>query len=645
MNDASRTEAAHVQRPIDDNAATGDAPGSRPDDAAGGDAPAESWPPLLARALPGFPVDALPAPVAAWVAAIAEHTQTPSDLAAIVALGVLSAAALGCAVVDCGAWEEEPALYLLPALPSGERKSTVVRAATEPLRAIERERRDAAKPALHKMSARRTALESRGRKLGQQTGDGDAAERVEAEHELARVMAELDEVGVAIAPRILVDDVTPEKLGSLLAQHGSLAAIVAESALIDTIVGGRYSDGKANLHLICKAYNGEPTTIDRKGHDTEYLERPLLAITLVVQPHVLEGILAHRIARAQGLVGRFAYALPETLLGRRRVDPARVPPEVSAGWAEVVRRVAGIADNADNDDSPEAAVGIVSTFQPQRIPLGLEAERHLTELRRQTEPRLGPGGDLAAIADWAHRHHGRVARIAGNTHLCEAEARQPISENTMLNALRIGDYFLAHGIAAFTGTDARTHRALRWLEARGTVTLRELHRGPLGSRGTSAEAEKLADDLQRLNALRELPPTHPTSREFEVHPDLAGNANASPPPPARTDETKEPADATDLETSAERRLSLDSRSSPHPAPRPRLAEGPQSLAHPVARRSPPTCEEAIPLVAARAPMRAATVAPPTGGSRGFLARPSSPTASEDLQTVQPEVRHGDDEKA
>jgi hypothetical protein len=103
-----------------------------------------NWPKPLARALPDFPVDALPRSVAAWVAATADHTQTPADLAAVAALGVLSGAALGRAVVDCGAWEEELGLYLLPALPSGERKSTVLRAAIGPLRALERERRDAA---------------------------------------------------------------------------------------------------------------------------------------------------------------------------------------------------------------------------------------------------------------------------------------------------------------------------------------------------------------------------------------------------------------------------------------------------------------------------------------------------------------------
>ena len=61
--------------------------------------PASSeWPTLAVRGLPAFPVDAFPSAVATWARATAEHTQTPVDLAALAALGVLSAAAIGSGV-------------------------------------------------------------------------------------------------------------------------------------------------------------------------------------------------------------------------------------------------------------------------------------------------------------------------------------------------------------------------------------------------------------------------------------------------------------------------------------------------------------------------------------------------------------------
>lgn len=107
----------------------------------------------------------------------------------------------------------------------------------------------------------------------------------------------------------------------------------------------------------------------------------------------------------------------------------------------------------------------------------------------------------------------------------------------MLAALRIGDYLLAHGVAALTGPDGLTRRALQWLTSRGraTVSVRELQRGPMGARGTADEAAGLADQLVEYGALRLIPAQHigpgrPPSPSYEVHPDLIRQAD-------RTDRT------------------------------------------------------------------------------------------------------------
>jgi Protein of unknown function (DUF3987) len=488
------------------------------------------WPTLSSRTLPAFPAEALPCSVATWVNATAEHTQTPVDLPALAALGVLSGAAIGGAVVDCGVWDEELGLYLLPAMPSGERKSAVLKAATRPLREIERERADLAAPRVRELRSRREVLELQARNLTKVAAreNSDPAERFDADQQMAAVGAELDSIGQPSVPRLLADDATPEALAGLLSKHGSIAVLAAESALIDNLAG-RYSDGKANLHLVCAAYSGEPTTIDRKGDDPQRIDRPVLTIGLVVQPHVLEGLISHPTARAQGLVARFAYALPETQLGRRKINASPVSTAVSEGWAAAVRHVAKSADKTDKTPLNQSSVSFVSTPEPARITLTTAASRLLTELQERIEPRLGPAGDLHSVADWAGRHHGRVARIAGLLHLCEHDATEPIAAETMDAALRIGDYLLAHGVEALMGPDDKTRRALRWLERRGepTVTVRELHRGPCGTRGPVEQAQELARGLERLGALRPLLAAEsalgrPKSPAYAVNPRLVG---------------------------------------------------------------------------------------------------------------------------
>lgn len=341
--------------------------GAAREEASDPDAPddREDWSPLTIAKLPAFPLDALPPSVGLFAEAVAEETQTPPDLAALVALGVISAASIGGAIeIDCGTWTEEVALYILAVMPSGDRKSAVLRLVVAPLAMIERELRDEAAPQIRDRRTRRDALEARKNKLVRKAGElDDPSERAIVEAELADVAAQLEAIGEPIPPRLFADDATPEALSGLLAKHGQIAILAAEAALIDNLIGRYDANGSANLHLVCHAYSAEPTRVDRRGRDPELLDRPLLAITLTVQPHVLRGLIEHRTARDQGLVGRFAFSIPETHLGRRRTDASRVPHALHERWEEVVRRVA--MANPLTEPTEQNSVNSVSAPQRQ----------------------------------------------------------------------------------------------------------------------------------------------------------------------------------------------------------------------------------------------------------------------------------------
>jgi Bifunctional DNA primase/polymerase, N-terminal/Protein of unknown function (DUF3987)/Primase C terminal 1 (PriCT-1) len=141
---------------------------------------AEPWPApaALDSPRPEFPLEALPAKLRAFVEALSTATQTPADLAAMQVLSVLSSAALGCAVIECApGWEEELAIYSLTVLPSGERKSSVRKAAVAPLRKIERVAMDIARPRVAADRARRETLEERRKQLVRDVARGKADQR------------------------------------------------------------------------------------------------------------------------------------------------------------------------------------------------------------------------------------------------------------------------------------------------------------------------------------------------------------------------------------------------------------------------------------------------------------------------------------
>lgn len=492
----------------------------------------DGWPALKlldVRALPEFPVDALPSALRAWVEATAEASQTPPALAAGMALAAASAAALGAARVECQpGWEEELALYLAVILPSGERKSTVARAAVAPLRALERELAEEARPRVAEALAERETLEERRKHLVREAGKGKGDP-----DELADVAGRLAALPEPVEPRLLADDATPEALAGLLARHGQLGVLAAESALLDNLAG-RYSEGRANLHLVCQAYDGEPAHIDRRGRAPEYLPRPLLALGLAEQPHVLAALAAHPVMREQGFLPRIAVLVPASRVGRRELHPPSVPAAVTAGYERAIRRIATLnrADRTDTTAGQGGSVGSVSTSAGLRLTLAREAESAFTEHRRQLEPRLDPAyGDLAAIGAWAGKHSGRVARIAGLLHLLAGEdPQEPIPAATMRAALRIGDCLLEHARGALLEGEAERRllaRAAQWAAERpdGEFSVRDLERGPLHGRGTAEDAERLAQLLEDHGHVRPLPPParppkggRPPSPRYEVRP-------------------------------------------------------------------------------------------------------------------------------
>jgi replicative DNA helicase len=227
------------------------------------------------------------------------------------------------------------------------------------LRDLERERAEEAGPMVRELRSRREVLEERRKKLVKTAGTAkDAEARTVAEAELSEVDEALAGIGNTALSRMLADDLTPEALGGLLAKHGRIAVLAAESAFLDNL-SGRYSENGANLHLLCSAYSGEATMIDRRNRDPEMIDRPLCTVALTVQPHVIAALVEHPVARAQGLVARFAYSIPVTQLGRRNIDAAVAPAEIHTRWAECVRRV---ADNADK--TPISGVFVSSVNAP-----------------------------------------------------------------------------------------------------------------------------------------------------------------------------------------------------------------------------------------------------------------------------------------
>lgn len=458
----------------------------------------EEWPDIVPLDPPrrpaAFPVDALPGWAAEYVAALAEATQTPSDMAGCCTLGVLSACTGGRAVVQARpGWREPTNLYLLPVMRPGSRKSAVIAATTRPLYKVQRDLAQRVAVEVSEATAMKDIARRAAERAMRDAANAPAAKRDELTSEAISASASAEAIEVPVVPRLIADDVTPEAATSLLAEHGGRLAIISAEGGIFDVMAGRYSSGVPQLDLWLKGHAGDTMQVDRKGRPAEYIEQPALTLLLTAQPAVLSAIARNGAFRGRGLLARFLYALPGSNLGRRKIGAPPVPDDLTEAYEQNVRKLA--EDMAGWTD-------------PAVLQLDPDARELLLATEAVIEPQLAEDGQLGTglLAEWGSKLAGAILRIAGLLHVAsESEAfRAPISSVTLAQAVRIGTYFSEHARAALgllgeTDTsDAR--RVLDHLVKKGIkeFSIRSLHvelpRGRFATRDDVAAAVAVLEE-------------------------------------------------------------------------------------------------------------------------------------------------------
>jgi replicative DNA helicase len=423
-------------------------------------------------ALPEFPLHALPVWAAEYAEAAAVATQTPKDLAGVLALTAFATAAGGRALVEVRpGWVEPLNLYAAVALPPGARKTPIFNRITAPIVDAEREAAEAAAPVIAEAAARRKAAEELADQAQAEAARAGQQGMEEALQFAVAMRLAADAIAVPRPPRLLADDTSAEALTSLLAEQGGRIAVLSDEGEIFEVMAGRYSKGGApNLGVFLKGHAGSAIRVDRKGRGFEQIEAPALTIGLAVQPTVFEEIAKNRGFRGRGLLARFLYAMPPSNVGSRTPGSAPERETVTACYRDhltiLVRSLA--------DLHPEPAV----------IPFTKAADERLLAFEFELEPRLGPRGDLGHVADWASKLAGHTARIAGLLHLAtniRTNWGQPVAAATVDAAVTVARYFIAHAIVVFDVMAADPEFAdarelVPWITGRDSFSRRDVHR-------------------------------------------------------------------------------------------------------------------------------------------------------------------------
>lgn len=501
-----------------------------------------SWPPAMSLdqpKVPVFPVACLPEPLRSWVEETAEATQTPPDLAALISLGVCAGAAARKVQVLAGpGWFEPINLYTVCLLEPGNRKSAVFSSAIKPLRELEKKLIAEAAAMIARDRTSRKIRQMKHDQLVKKAASGcDGAGDVEAE--AVRIAEELDLEDAPVSPKLIVDDATPEAIGMILAQQGgSLMVAGAEGGLFD-IMAGRYSGGAPNLDVFLDGHSGDTIKVDRVMRGSLVVDSPALTLAYAVQPDVIRGMVTNRAFRGRGLVGRFIYSVPISLLGSRKIAPKPVSEQTQAAYASMVLRLAEI----DYDDEGKNHL----------IKLSKEARRLFQDWQHEIESDLGADGRFEMMKDWAGKLAGQTARMAAILHLASNDQAQPwldaIDGKTMKAAIQIARWACDHAevaIAMMANDDGAMEdaryilRGLRKRESQGElstleVTGRDVHNA--GRRRFDRDRERLDRALSILVEYGWLKmagkvstgKSGRTSERYLIYPGLATGANWSEP--------------------------------------------------------------------------------------------------------------------
>lgn len=466
-------------------------PGEVVEAVANADDPWEAPIPFSGHDVPAFPVDALPPAIGDFVRAEAEATQTPPDMAAMLCLAAFSSAIAKRVVVEVKDGYVEPVnLFVAVVLPPGERKSQVMKDVLAPIVLWEREAAVRAEPEIRRAMQRFKISEKRlAAAEARAAGNLNREARERAELEAQQLADEHAVIKVPVAPRNIVDDVTPEALVSFMAEQGGRAAQFSAEGGVFSMLAGRYSSAP-NLDPYLKGHAGEPIRVDRKGRETEHIDAPALTVGVALQPAVLESFAEQPMFRGVGLLARFLYSLPESRLGVRNVDPKPVAAAVRERYAKLMTAALSLSDK-----------GVI------KLKLSPEARGAYHDFARWVEPQLSEFGDLAMVRDWAAKLSGVIVRISGIVsieRLSKGLSSLEISLEDIEKATAIGRYLVPHALSAFSamGADPKVESAkqvLRCIERNGWTefTHTKMHQALKGS-ARFEHSEQLDEPLKAL---------------------------------------------------------------------------------------------------------------------------------------------------
>ena len=475
---------------------------------------------MLSEAFRPFPVEALPPAIARFVQTVAGATGTAPAWAALAALVVMA----GCignraAVILKKGWVEPAILWAALVGKSGTIKSVVLRHVTRPLLELFKNERDAfvEKTREYNIAMERYSVVLSKWKSGQKKGP-PTDPPLEPEKPRER--------------RLLVSDVTIEKLAALLGEN-PLGLLVVRDELAGLVNSfDRYAGGKgSDLQSWLSMNDGGALLVDRKSDGSTFVEMASVSLLGTIQPFTLKNVFG-TVEREAGFLARILLAFPPDRPSLWTED--ELPDQLVSDWQNLLAALLELQPIWDDADRP----------RPRLIPMSGDAKRAFIEWHDRHARQMDELVDDHLRAHWS-KLKGTCARIALLFSCAEAArgARVSlVSLDSVQRAIDVTEWLKQESARIYlrlreSDGDRERRKLMEWIEQRGaSATVRDLTHNVAAFRGDTDGARAALNELVK-SGLGRWCSTRPGTgggRPSEKFVLLGRAASPSPKPPLKT---------------------------------------------------------------------------------------------------------------
>ncbi|WP_195269877.1 YfjI family protein [Eubacterium sp. 1001713B170207_170306_E7] len=381
---------------------------------------------------PEFPLKSLPEPYARYTRALAESLQVPVDMVGVSVLGLLGGCLQKRYEINAKNKFTVPlGLYTLVVADPGERKSSVYDEVVRPVKDYEQKLWSEYQKAQLDYELEQELAEEEFKKTKQQYMKcKDATERESLKAALLELKEKIAFFQKKCPPCLYMDDTTNAALEQELARNGGRMIIMSDEGDLFANMMGLYTGGQHTLGAMLKGHTGGSSKTHRVGRDPVRLPASNLSVLLMVQPIIIDTIMADAVMRGRGMNARFLYTMPKSRVGDRNIETAKdIDPKIDADYYNAVYSL-----YADNHITLEP--------KPRQLVLKDSAQMAYMAYETMFERRLK--GDMKDLSDWGSKLGGEMLRLVGILHCAahpDAIMETPIAKETVDQAHQLAKYF------------------------------------------------------------------------------------------------------------------------------------------------------------------------------------------------------------